>query len=283
MDVGSNKSRKDARAVVSLVARYRSPSTFEYVQEGCCDVSVGGMFIQSPDPAAPGTLLKLECEADKDGNRIRGVARVVWLRREANEYGPSGMGVKFVKLETGSKEIITRIVEQLAAAGVEAQSISSAPEARGKPPARRVTPPPTAADLSASAPGAARATEPVAEEPKRKSDWPPRPSKPAPVSNAPAGASQQLERPPPPAAGPNSEPPPPAAAAADASMAMAPEAAPVIEQHARENTAPPPVSEKPAVAARERTSSFGETLGAEAERSNTRRVFGWSRWQSPCC
>jgi uncharacterized protein (TIGR02266 family) len=134
MDVGSNKSRKDTRAVVSLVARYRSPSTFEYVQEACCDVSVGGMFIKSADPAAAGTLLKLECEADNGTEKIRGVARVVWLRRDANEYGPSGMGVKFVKLEPGSKETITRIVQELSAAGVEAQSVSSAPESRGKPP-----------------------------------------------------------------------------------------------------------------------------------------------------
>ena len=134
MDVGSNKSRKDTRAVVSLVARYRSPSTFEYVQEACCDVSVGGMFIKSTDPAAAGTLLKLECEADSNADKIRGVARVVWLRRDNNEYGPSGMGVKFVKLEPGSRETITRIVQENSAAGIEPLSMSSAPESRGKPP-----------------------------------------------------------------------------------------------------------------------------------------------------
>jgi hypothetical protein len=130
MDVGSNKSRKDTRAVVSLVARYRSPSTFEYVEEACTDVSLGGMFIQSLDPAPAGTLLKLECETDSSGEQIRGVARVVWLRRDPNEYGSAGMGVKFVKLEPGSKETITRVVQELAAAGVRAASISTPPEAR---------------------------------------------------------------------------------------------------------------------------------------------------------
>ncbi|MEY4580906.1 MAG: hypothetical protein RL701_5609, partial [Pseudomonadota bacterium] len=154
MDLGSNKSRKDTRAVVSLVARYRSPSTFEYVQEACCDVSLGGMFIQSQDPAAAGTLLKLECEADRKGTKIRGVARVVWLRREPNEYGPSGMGVKFVKLEPGSKEIIMNVVQELAAAGIHAASISSAPENRGKPPAtpRPPDPPVVEAIISDHAP-----------------------------------------------------------------------------------------------------------------------------------
>jgi len=132
MELGSNKSRKDTRAVVSLVARYRSPSTFEYVQEACCDVSVGGMFIQSQDPAPAGTLLKLECGSDHEAAQIRGVARVVWLRREPNEYGPRGMGVKFVKLEPGSKEAIMRVVQELAAAGVTPASISTAPESTGE-------------------------------------------------------------------------------------------------------------------------------------------------------
>lgn len=136
MDVGSNKTRKDTRAVVSLTARYRSPSTFEYVEDACCDVSVGGMFIKSEKPAAAGTLIKLECETPV-GASIRGVARVVWLRTERNEYGPSGMGVKFVKLEPESREVITHIVQELAAAGIESPSMSSAPEDRGKPPSKR--------------------------------------------------------------------------------------------------------------------------------------------------
>lgn len=168
MDVGTNKTRKDTRAVVSLVARYRSPSTFEYVEEACCDVSLGGMFIRSKDPAAAGTLLKLECESGA-GEQIRGVARVVWQRSQQNEYGPSGMGVKFVKLDPESRDVITRIVQELAEAGIEAPSMSSAPEQRGKPkisstPAAAATapaspapaapasppPPPKAAELSAT-------------------------------------------------------------------------------------------------------------------------------------
>jgi len=124
--------------MVSLVARYRSPTTFEYASEECADVSVGGMFIKSATPAAAGTLLKLECDsdgqqADPDA-RIRGVARVVWLRREGNENGPSGMGVKFVKLEPGSRELIDKIVRRLSEAGVHARTITSAaPEGGASP------------------------------------------------------------------------------------------------------------------------------------------------------
>lgn len=115
--------------MVSLVARYRSPTTFEYASEVCSDVSVGGMFIKSVAPAPAGTLLKLECESDLSKEaQIRGVARVVWQRRESNEHGPAGMGVKFVKLEAGSRELIESIVQRLAEAGVQARSMSAAPE-----------------------------------------------------------------------------------------------------------------------------------------------------------
>ncbi|HET8937572.1 MAG TPA: PilZ domain-containing protein [Polyangiales bacterium] len=165
MDVGTNKTRKDTRAVVSLVARYRSPSTFEYVEEACCDVSLGGMFIRSKDPAAAGTLLKLECESGV-GGQIRGVARVVWLRAQHSEYGPSGMGVKFVKLDPESKDVITRIVQELAAEGIESPSMSSAPENRGKPPVNRGTSStPAAADSQLpAAPESYPASHPVVQQ-----------------------------------------------------------------------------------------------------------------------
>lgn len=130
--VSTNKSRKDMRAMVSLVARYRSPTTFDYASEECTDVSVGGMFIKSVAPAPAGTLLKLECDSGPGSApdaKIRGVARVVWLRREDSDNGPSGMGVKFVKLEPGSRELIAQIIRNLTEAGVHSRTISSlAPE-----------------------------------------------------------------------------------------------------------------------------------------------------------
>ena len=45
--MGAKKSRKSPRAQVSLVARYRSPTAFEFVHEECFDLSAGGMFIKS--------------------------------------------------------------------------------------------------------------------------------------------------------------------------------------------------------------------------------------------
>jgi hypothetical protein len=113
--VAPKKNRRSPRAQVSLVARYRSPTAFEFVQEECFDLSLGGMFIRSPAPAPAGTLIKLECDVNGATGTIRGVARVVWLREHSADGQPAGMGVKFVKLESGAREVIAGILEQLGA------------------------------------------------------------------------------------------------------------------------------------------------------------------------
>lgn len=108
------KVRRNPRAQVSLVARYRSPTAFEYVEEECHDLSLGGMFIRSSAPAPAGTLIKLECDIGEGSTMIRGVARVVWLRDSAGNGQPAGMGVKFIKLEAGGRDAIKGILDQLA-------------------------------------------------------------------------------------------------------------------------------------------------------------------------
>ena len=149
------KSRKSPRAQVSLVARYRSPTAFEFVQEECFDLSLGGMFIRSPAPAPAGTLIKLECDVNGATGTIRGVARVVWLREHSSDGQPAGMGVKFVKLEPGAREVIAGILEQL---GAEIATTAT----RARPPA-----PPARRSAAVRAP-AVDATEPAYGTPQRR-------------------------------------------------------------------------------------------------------------------
>jgi uncharacterized protein (TIGR02266 family) len=127
------KSRKSPRAQISLVARYRSPTAFEFVKEECLDLSAGGMFIKSPAPAPAGTLIKLECDVDGGAQTIRGVARVVWLRETESEGQPTGMGVKFVKLEAGGREAIQAVLKRLGPEADAELSPSTHPPAAGTP------------------------------------------------------------------------------------------------------------------------------------------------------
>jgi len=142
--------RRKSRTQVSLVARYRSPTVFDFVEEQCFDLSEGGMFIKSTAPAPTGTLLKIECAVGGGKDVIAGIARVVWLRQEDGADGPRGMGVKFVKLEDGSSQVIAAVI---AAAGnsIPPGAVSAPPPA----PAPVAVPVP--ANTNAQAPAAATA------------------------------------------------------------------------------------------------------------------------------
>ncbi len=103
--------RKNVRVPVSLTSRYRIPTTFDYVEAPLYDLSRGGMFIESDSPAERGTLLKIVCDVLDQEASILGVGRVVWRRATRGAEGPTGMGVKFVKLDKGSERVISQLVE----------------------------------------------------------------------------------------------------------------------------------------------------------------------------
>ncbi|HEX7670944.1 MAG TPA: TIGR02266 family protein, partial [Polyangiaceae bacterium] len=106
-------TRKDPRAkVLSMTVRYKSATIDEFIEHHSHDVSRGGMFIKTPSPFPPGTLLKFEVRIADEQKVMQGVGRVVW-KREASSAAvdsPSGMGVKFIKLDDDSKGIIDRLV-----------------------------------------------------------------------------------------------------------------------------------------------------------------------------
>lgn len=116
------QGRKATRASVPLLPRYRSSSGFEHVEGQCLDISVGGMFIASSSPCETGTLLRFECTVDAESTPIKGVGRVVWQRTaSAGQMDrPSGMGLKFIKLEPGTAEIIERLIREAQLAGMTA-------------------------------------------------------------------------------------------------------------------------------------------------------------------
>src|ERR1041385_6172701 len=106
-------TRKDPRAkVLSMTVRYKSATIDEFIEHHSHDVSRGGMFIKTPSPFPSGTLLKFEVRIQDEKKVMQGVGRVVWKREAASATHdqPSGMGVKFIKLDEDSKHIIDRLV-----------------------------------------------------------------------------------------------------------------------------------------------------------------------------
>jgi Tfp pilus assembly protein PilZ len=114
------QGRKSTRASVPLLPRYRGSSGFEPIDGQCLDISVGGMFIASASPCETGTLLKFECVVDGESAPIKGVARVVWQRVSGERDRPSGMGLKFMRLESGTAEVIERLIREAQLQGMTA-------------------------------------------------------------------------------------------------------------------------------------------------------------------
>ena len=108
-------NRKDPRArVLNMTVRYKSATVDEFIENHSHDVSRGGIFVKTPTPFPPGTLLKFEIRLAGDKSVISGVGRVVWKREpeHANSEAPAGMGVKFIKIDDKSKGVIQRLVEK---------------------------------------------------------------------------------------------------------------------------------------------------------------------------
>lgn len=95
-----------------MTVRYKSATLDEFIEHHSHDVSRGGMYIKTPSPFPPGTLLKFEVRIADEQRVMQGVGRVVW-KRETVASGPetpAGMGVKFIKLDDESKKVIDRLV-----------------------------------------------------------------------------------------------------------------------------------------------------------------------------
>src|SRR4051812_44503021 len=161
-------TRKDPRGkVLSMTVRYKSATVDEFIEHHSHDVSRGGIFIKTPSPFPPGTLLKFEIRLQDEQSVLAGVGRVVW-KRDAGESAsemPAGMGVKFIKIDDKSKGLIQRLVES------QQVGSTSAFEA-GK---------------SGDGAGAATVEEPSPDELTRKVETPA--AKPAPAATPAAAAS----------------------------------------------------------------------------------------------
>src|SRR5262249_35241040 len=106
-------TRKDPRAkVLTMTVRYKSVTVDEFIEHHSHDVSRGGIFIKTPSPFLPGTLLKFEIRIADDKPMLQGVGRVVWKREPAGAGPdkPAGMGVKFIKVDEASRALINRLV-----------------------------------------------------------------------------------------------------------------------------------------------------------------------------
>jgi uncharacterized protein (TIGR02266 family) len=114
------EARKDKRTLLSLKIRYKSATLEDFIERYSSDISRGGVFIKAKKPLPVGTLLKFEFMLQDESTLIHGVGRVVWRREEADasQQNPAGMGIKFIKMDAGSRAVVEKIADDRARPGV---------------------------------------------------------------------------------------------------------------------------------------------------------------------
>lgn len=89
-----------------------------FVNEYSENVSAGGMFIRTTSPQPVGTVFDFELTLGDDYTLIHGLGEVAWVRERDEGFDrPSGMGVRFLSLDPGSRKLIDRMVAERLARG----------------------------------------------------------------------------------------------------------------------------------------------------------------------
>ncbi len=104
--------RDNTRVPVALRIKLRFRNVDTFISKFATNISTTGMFISSRKPREAGTHLRFELRLADDSTVIAGKGRVVWVRDYDPERpkDPHGMGIEFVSLSRGSRELIEKIV-----------------------------------------------------------------------------------------------------------------------------------------------------------------------------
>lgn len=109
----SNIPRDSRRVPLATKVSFKFERFSGFISEFSANISPTGMYITTKTPEPPGSMLDFEFRLGDGFEIIQGKGEVVWTRAIAE--GPSrppGMGIRFLELSEGSKELIYRIVDQ---------------------------------------------------------------------------------------------------------------------------------------------------------------------------
>jgi molecular chaperone DnaK len=108
----SNIPRDSRRVPLETRVQFKFDRFSGFLSDFSANISPGGMFIRTRAPQPPGTVLEFEFRLGDGFELIKGRGEVVWLRPEdEGPTRPMGMGLRFLELSLGSKELIYRIVD----------------------------------------------------------------------------------------------------------------------------------------------------------------------------
>lgn len=123
----SEERRRHARVSLGVEVDVSSASNF-FVGKAR-DLSMGGLFVETPIPLPIGTPVTLDLVLDGRKHGLR--AEVVWAL-DASDGTTIGVGVRFTELPSRAKTAILAFVQRRAP--VEFEMFDPEPEAPGSPP-----------------------------------------------------------------------------------------------------------------------------------------------------
>jgi uncharacterized protein (TIGR02266 family) len=98
---------RSARAQVAVPVRCKFDSIIDFVETQSVNISRTGMYLTTSEVVPVGTLLDLEVGLADGLSLLKGKAEVVRVGTSA----PTGLGIRFIELDTASQQLVDRIVE----------------------------------------------------------------------------------------------------------------------------------------------------------------------------
>lgn len=105
----SAEQREHPRIGLGLLVQVRASSLEEFKAVHCENISLGGMFLRTPERRPLGTEIFFQLTLENGGALIEGLARVV-------RTTDTGLGIQFVSLLEPSALIVKKLVEARLAA-----------------------------------------------------------------------------------------------------------------------------------------------------------------------
>jgi molecular chaperone DnaK len=146
----SNIPRDSRRVPLETRVQLKFDRFDGFISEYSSNLSPGGIFLRTRAPQPLGTVLDFAFRLGDGFELIRGRGEVVWTRMEdEGPTRPAGMGLRFLELSEGSKELIYRIVDQHILEGGTPYDVTQRPPdplpaAPAVPPAASLPVPPVA-------------------------------------------------------------------------------------------------------------------------------------------
>jgi len=111
--------------ISKVVERHVDQEKVRTIEADLANIGVGGVFVRFEDPPPKGTIVEVHIDLPERGAKVTALGLVRWCRRGKD----AGMGIRFCRIEQGSKEELELLVdsqeELLQKAGEIAASLGS--------------------------------------------------------------------------------------------------------------------------------------------------------------